>query len=133
MKCSARFADDPQRQISRLPSDALARYRSPAARSRHRPVASSGSKIERTLHRSGPMVLGCLNNSWQTPGVSELPMLLGITKWLAWVVEPPIGSSDESRNDGSSLSTVPIERLRELGLRLRESTPLSGDDHQLLR
>ena len=60
-------------------------------------------------------------------------MLLAISKWLSWVVEPPSGSSDEAANEGHSLSTVSLERLMQLGLRLRESTPLSGSCHQLLR
>ena len=51
--------------------------------------------------------MGCLNSSWHTPGVSDPPVLLGITKWLAWVVEPPDGPS----SDDGTWATVPLSTV----------------------
>jgi hypothetical protein len=71
--------------------------------------------------------------SAHTSNVSDPPVLLGITKWLTWVVRPLDSSNETESPERHPLSTVFLERLMELAPRLQERTPMSGGDHQLVR
>ena len=67
--------------------------------------------------------------------MSDSPILLALTMWLTWTIRPVVNGSDVVVNTSGRVSSVSLQRLRELGSRLEADSDRAATDkvHQLVR